>query len=84
MTRLTQRDRPTQEEFVLALLRGAGREGLCSFEVYRHGPHAFNSRNRVSELGKQGYGIRHEPCKHGTTAHVRWTLEREPEPEQMS
>lgn len=72
----------TQATLVLGLLRAAGPSGICSFEVYRHGPHAYNARNRVGELEKKrGFGITHEACKHDepTTPHVRWTLTHDPE-----
>lgn len=71
----------TQTALVLGLLRAAGPSGICSFEVYRHGPHAYNARNRVGELEKRGFGITHDRCKHdeATPYHVRWTLTRDPE-----
>lgn len=70
----------TQREAVLDLLRAAGSRGLCSLEVYRHGPAFYNARNRVSELGPV---VGHERCRahrpeEKTPAHVRWTLIESP------
>lgn len=70
----------TQREGILALLREAGENGLCSLAAYRHGARFYNSRNRVSEMNRDGYRITSDPCKHDedTPSHVRWTLVSEP------
>ena len=76
----------TQREAILDMLRAAGSHGLCSLAAYHRGPSFFNSRNRVSELGHDGYVIRSDRCVHDEPApsHVRWTLTREPAPKQMA
>lgn len=78
--------RPTQREQILDMLRAAGSDGLCSLSAYRKGPHFFNARNRVSELGRDGYDIRSERCAHDedVPSHVRWTLIHEPSPTQLT
>jgi hypothetical protein len=72
--------KPTQRVAILEMLRAAGSDGLCSLSAYRRGPSFYNARNRVSELGRDGYVIRSDRCVHDevSPSHVRWTLTREP------
>jgi hypothetical protein len=71
----------TQADRVLAMLREAGGDGLCSVAFYRAAlPHA---RNRIAvELRDRGFVIDRGPCldaDHGPTGYYRYTLRFDPE-----
>lgn len=75
----------TQADRVLAMLRRAGADGLCSRELYRgdeHGP-LPNGRNRIAvELRDRGFLIARGPCRdhdHGEAGYYRYVIEHDPE-----
>ncbi len=77
----------SQQEQVLAMLRSAGADGLCSLDLYRSA--LPNGRNRIGELERdRGFVIESRPCHqhdHGKTAYFRYFIRHDPErqPEQL-
>lgn len=70
----------SQIERVLAMLRAAGRDGLCSLDLYRS--YLPNGRNRIGELEhERRFEIGREWCHHEeqTPPHVRYRLDYDPE-----
>ncbi len=68
----------SQKDRVLADLREAGEQGVCSSHWYRG--YIPNARNRIGELEQEGFVIASAPCadEHGP-AFFRYWLTFDPE-----
>lgn len=74
----------TRRDRFLDGMRRAGRDGLCSWDMYRIA--LPNSRNELKPLRERGFVIDadfgiHEP---GIVAHCHYRLRREPAPRQLA